>query len=108
MASKQLEALLAGRVAGTLLQSDDGRLTFLYNESYSGAPLSTAMPVSNRTYGDATVRPFLFGVLPDDIRVRRSLGAEFDVSPNNPFALLEHVGLDCPGAVQFCSEIRHQ
>lgn len=104
MASKQLKVLLAGHSAGTLLQNETGQLTFCYDEAYSGVALSTSMPISNRTYSDSTVRPFLFGVLPDDIRVRRSLGAEFGVSPNNPFALLEHVGLDCPGAVQFCSE----
>lgn len=104
MASRQLKVLLSGRIAGTLSQNDSGRLTFRYEECYEGTPLSTAMPVSNRTYGDSTVRPFLFGVLPDDIRVRKSLGAEFGVSANNPFALLEHVGLDCPGAIQFCTE----
>lgn len=66
MASKQLKVLLSGRVAGTLAQGGDGQLTFRYEERYEGTPLSTAMPISNRTYGDPVVRPFLFGVLPDE------------------------------------------
>src|SRR5699024_1102321 len=31
-----------------------------------------------------------------------ALGRQFGVSGRNPFALLEHIGLDCAGAVQFC------
>ena len=104
MVSKQLKVFLSGRVAGTLTQGGNGQLTFHYEERYEGTSLSIAMPVSNRTYGDSIVRPFLFGVLPDDIRVRKSLGAEVGAPANNPFALLEHIGLDCPGTVQFCNE----
>lgn len=104
MVSKQLKVFLSGRVAGTLTQGGNGQLTFHYEERYEGTSLSIAMPVSNRTYGVSIVRPFLFGVLPDDIRVRKSLGAEVGAPANNPFALLEHVGLDCPSTVQFCNE----
>lgn len=106
MASKHLNVLIAGQQAGTLEQSSSGALAFSYLGLYGGTPLSTAMPVSNHVYGDKRVRPFLFGLLPDDPEVRRNLGAEFGVSGNNPFALLEHVGLDCPGAVQFCTDER--
>lgn len=63
-----------------------------------------SMPVSNRTFGEPVVRPYLMGLLPDDPAVRRDLGRRLGVSGENPFALLGHVGLDCPGAVQVCDE----
>lgn len=45
--------------------------------------------------------PYLFGLLPDSEDQRKAIAAEFDVRPNNPVALLSHIGLDCPGGVQF-------
>ena len=102
MRERLLATIIAGKVAGHVQQHESGQLTFVYLPDYSGAPLSISMPIGNRTYGDKQVRPYLFGLLPDDDRVRRNTGLEFDVSGNNPFALLTHIGLDCPGAVQFC------
>lgn len=96
--------MVAGELAGAVCQQEDGSLQFSYREGYVGVPLSLSMPISNKKFGDKIVRPFLFGVLPDSYEVRRSLGAEFGVSTDNPFALLAHIGLDCPGAVQFCAE----
>lgn len=104
MSAPALKVLLAGRVAGTLKQRESGKLSFEYEHDYQGPPLSLSMPVSNRVYGDKRVRPFLFGLLPDDATVRQSIGREFSVSGNNPFALLEHVGLECSGAVRFCRD----
>ena len=62
------------------------------------------MPIGNEAYGDKQMRPYLFGLLPDAEDVRRNLAAEFGVSPRNPFALLQYIGLDCPGAVQICDD----
>ena len=50
------------------------------------------------------MNPYLFGLLPDSEDQRKAIAAEFDVRPNNPVALLSHIGLDCPGGVQFCAE----
>lgn len=99
-----LTVLIAGRRVGVVHQTIDGSLTFSYDADYQLTPLSLAMPVEERVFGDKIVRPFLFGLLPDSYEVRRSLGREYGVSADNPFALLSHIGLDCPGAVQFCPE----
>lgn len=85
---------------GTLAQTDDGRLTFAYEPAYGGVPLSLSMPVANTVYGDKIIRPYLFGLLPDDPRLRSGIGREFGVSGENPFALLRFIGRDCPGAVR--------
>lgn len=59
------------------------------------------MPLSTRPYRDKAVLPYLWGLLPEDPAARRHVAADADISPNNPFALLGVIGLDCPGAVQF-------
>ena len=97
-----LRTIICGQPAGTLTQDDAGRMSFSYDEDYDDIPLSLSLPIANRTYGQRVVSPYLFGLLPDDERQRRMIAAEHDVSPNNPVALLAHIGLDCPGAVQFC------
>lgn len=104
----ELRTFIAGIPAGTLKQGTSGELSFEYDDVYAGVPLSLSMPVSNRRFTDKTVRPFLFGLLPDNFEVRRSLGRDYGVSGNNPFALLSHIGLDCPGAIQFFAEFEDE
>lgn len=91
---------IQGIFAGTLEQKESGQVVFTYDMAYRGAPLSLNMPIANTTYGDKVVRPYLFGLLPDDFRLCNAIGREFGVSGNDPFALLSHIGEDCPGAVQ--------
>ena len=103
MARIDLAVLICDKPAGTLSQDGNGLVSFTYNAGYSGAPLSLAMPVRNKTYRHAVVKPYLFGLLPDSEQQRRAIAGEHGVSAKNPVALLQHIGLDCPGAVQFCS-----
>lgn len=108
MESGRLSVFIAGKRAGSVAQAQGGALSFAYDAEYAGVPLSLSMPLSNRVFGDKVVRPYLMGLLPDSPDVRRSLGRELGVSGENPFALLQHVGLDCPGAVQVCEESREE
>ena len=101
---KQMHVLLEGNMAGTLTQDASGQLSFSYTKGYSGVPLSLSMSHRNEPYGDKQMRPYLFGLLPDSEDVRKALAVEFEVSARNPFALLRHIGLDCPGAVQICDD----
>ncbi len=105
MALRSLEVLIADEHAGTLIQDESGALSFAYQREYRGAPLSSAMPLSTRTYRDKTVRPYLWGLLPEDPTTRKNVAVHAGVSANNPFALLRVIGLDCPGAVQFCQQL---
>lgn len=102
MATIELCVLIRGRMAGTLRQNDLGAMSFEYRSGYDGPPLSISMPIANRTYRESVVRPYLFGLLPDDEGQRRAIASEYGIRPNNPVRMLEHIGLDCPGAVQFC------
>ncbi len=99
---RELMVFIGGEHAGTLVQNDAGGRSFSYVATYDGPPLSLSMPVGNRVYRTKTVDAYMLGLLPDDARVRREAGRRFGVSGNNPFALLSCMGLDCPGAIQFC------
>ncbi len=101
---ERLYVLVCGCIAGEVARSADGSLSFRYSDGYEGAPLSLSMPVSNRVYPDKVVRPYLFGLLPDDKAVRSSIARQFEVRASNPLDLLSCIGLDCPGAVQLCRE----
>ena len=101
MTAGALDVLIAGKLAGTLSQDGAGSLSFTYERGYRGVPLSSSMPLSTRPYRDKVVLPYLWGLLPEDPAARRHVAADAGISPNNPFALLGVIGLDCPGAVQF-------
>lgn len=101
MTAGVLDVLIAGKLAGTLSQDGAGSLSFAYERGYRGVPLSSSMPLSTRSYRDKVVLPYLWGLLPEDPAARRHVAADAGISPNNPFALLGVIGLDCPGAVQF-------
>lgn len=101
MTAGVLDVLIAGKLAGTLSQDGTGSLSFAYERGYRGVPLSSSMPLSTRPYRDKVVLSYLWGLLPEDPAARRHVAADAGISPNNPFALLGVIGLDCPGAVQF-------
>lgn len=90
MADRELAVIIARQRAGTLFQRPNGGIGFEYDPGYERMPLSLSMPVANRVYRDRNVRPYLLGLLPDNLEVRRAIGREYGVSGNNPFSLLAH------------------
>lgn len=109
MSEKRLEVLLYGRLIGVVTQTEHGARHFRYLEDYAGAdatPLSLSMPLSTSEHGGTRINPYLQGLLPDSDEVLERWAHTFAVSPRNPFALLEHMGRDCAGAVQFVPDGR--
>lgn len=106
MADLSLRTIICGTPAGTLWQDAQGLVHFKYDEGYHGAPLSLALPICNRTYHQQALLPFLFGLLPDSEQQRKAIARDFGISPNNPVTMLDRIGLDCQGGVQFCREER--
>ncbi|MBR3326638.1 MAG: type II toxin-antitoxin system HipA family toxin [Atopobiaceae bacterium] len=101
---RTLLLFIAGTFAGHVLQDADGALSFAYDPSYSGPPVSLSMPIAPIKYSQRVIRPYLMGLLPDDPTVRADIANRYNCSSENPFALLSHIGLDCPGAVQLVLE----
>lgn len=64
-------------------------------------PLSLSLPLTAAVHGNRPVRAYLQGLLPDSAATLEAWAARFKVSARNPFALLEHVGEECAGAVRF-------
>lgn len=103
-ANATLVVLMSGRMVGEVVQRS-GRLAFAYDDAWrddpGATPLSLSLPLATRSHGDAPVRSFLWGLLPDSEPVLERWARAYQVSPGNPFALLRHVGEDCAGAAQF-------
>lgn len=96
--------LLGGELAGTLTQdpqTGSGTTTSCAARA-DATPLSTSMPLSVDTYRQARTLPWIDGLLPDNQQVRDRWAQQFGVPAGNPFAVLAHMGKDCPGAVQIC------
>ncbi len=94
--------LFADRVGALALI--DGRLSFCYAPRWLSLPnavaLSTSLPLQAEPFDDRKTRPFFAGLLPEG-QMRRLIAQQFQVSGQNDFALLDHIGGDCAGAVTF-------
>ena len=69
-----LNVYLHGRKVGTL-SSDEGRLSFRYDQKYSNlpnpVPLSFSLPVRNEVFSEEAIVPFFSNLLPDEgVRVK--------------------------------------
>ncbi|MEV6282843.1 type II toxin-antitoxin system HipA family toxin [Kribbella sp. NPDC051770] len=104
MAEDRLLLYLDGVLAGTLHQSSQGRLSFSYDADYrntaAAVPLSLSMPKGTTAHSHKPTHAFISGLLPDSEAALQRLGRKYGASPNNPFALLRHIGRDAAGAVQ--------
>lgn len=104
MSTKDLAVLINSRVIGRIEQTAQGKFRFSYDDAYrksdNAIPLSLSMPLTASEHQDNAVRPFVWGLLPDNDETLNQWGRRFNVSPRNPFDILSHVGEDLPGAVQ--------
>lgn len=99
----KLEVWLFGRRIGSL-SLVRGRLSFAYAADWLALPQATALSQSlllqAERFDDHQTRPFFAGLLPEG-QMRRLIAQQFQVSGQNDFALLDHIGGDCAGAVTF-------
>ncbi|MDD4927873.1 MAG: type II toxin-antitoxin system HipA family toxin [Gallionella sp.] len=82
----------------------EGRLNFKYTSEWLQRPnavaLSCSLPLQAEPFDDHKTRPFFAGLLPEG-QMRRLIAQQFQVSGQNDFALLDHIGGECAGAVTF-------
>lgn len=99
----ELEVWLFADRVGTLALVD-GRLNFRYASGWLSQPdavaLSTSLPLQAEPFDDRRTRPFFAGLLPEG-QMRRLIAQQLQVSGQNDFALLDHIGGECAGAVTF-------
>jgi serine/threonine-protein kinase HipA len=100
----QLVVIANGQEMGSVFYRN-ARLSFVYRDSWredrNSYPLSVSMPLASAEHGHSRVHAFLWGLLPDNEKILESWARSFHVSPRNSFRLIENVGEDCPGAIQF-------
>jgi serine/threonine-protein kinase HipA len=99
----ELEVWLFADRTGTLALVE-GRLNFWYAPEWLKHPnavaLSCSLPLQTEPFDDHKTRPFFAGLLPEG-QMRRLIAQQFQVSGQNDFALLDHIGGECAGAVTF-------
>jgi serine/threonine-protein kinase HipA len=88
------------------VRMEHGQLSFLYADTWLAGrswhfPLSLSMPLANQEHGNRVVVPYLSNLLPDDTDILRSWRQRYGVRSTSPFALLQQVGEDCAGAIQY-------
>ncbi|MDP2788336.1 MAG: type II toxin-antitoxin system HipA family toxin [Pseudomonadota bacterium] len=102
----ELEVWLFADRVGTLALVD-GRLSFCYVPAWLSLPnavaLSASLPLQGEPFDDHKTRPFFAGLLPEG-QMRRLIAQRFQVSGQNDFALLDHIGGECAGAVTFLEQ----
>ena len=99
----ELEVWLFAERVGTLALVD-GRLNFCYAPGWlshkDAVAMSASLPLQAEPFDDRKTRPFFAGLLPEG-QMRRLIAQQFQVSGQNDFALLDHIGGEFPGAVTF-------
>jgi serine/threonine-protein kinase HipA len=102
--SRELRVLVNDRELGSVFQSANGKLRFVYDrawrESIDAYPLSLSMPLGAAEHGHRVITNYLWGLLPDRPATLAALARAHAVSVRSAFALVEAVGEDLAGAVQ--------
>jgi len=98
-----------GRYVGAWQQVRGGRDRFSYDKSWISDPQSRALSLSLPMTSDAAITSDAVGhyfdnLLPDSEGIRDRIHVRFRTRSANTFDLLEAIGRDCVGAVQFLPE----
>ncbi len=94
-------------LVGELVQDDGGRMSFQYDASWLGKPepvaLSRSLPLREAPFTQKECRGFFGGILPEESN-RKIIARILGISDKNDFAMLEHIGGECAGAISFLSK----
>jgi serine/threonine-protein kinase HipA len=106
--AERLAVLLSGVLIGHLerrMAADDPTFTYAGDYVRDGAvALSAQLPIQANRHPENRVRPYLFGLLPENDDARAVWADRLGVDMNDAFGILASMGWDCPGAVQFCRD----
>ncbi|MCH8489798.1 MAG: type II toxin-antitoxin system HipA family toxin [Oceanicaulis sp.] len=103
-----LRVLINNRLAGRLVKEPGGAIRFQYDGSWlhwpGHFPLSLSLPPRPEPYRGEAVTAVFDNLLPDNLDVRRLLAERTGAAGTDAFSLLEQIGRDCVGAMQFLPE----
>ena len=100
-----LNVFLNSRLVGQLRRETSGAISFQYDQSWldweSALPVSLSFPIRKQPYSGAPVLAVFENLLPDNDRLRRQIAARTRAEGTDAYSLLEAIGHDCVGALQF-------
>lgn len=102
MRTRELHAFMGKSHVGVFRESTNSNLdtetTFVYDDGYSGTPLSLSLPIGG-PHSPHAAGSFLDNLLPDNMEVRKRWASDRILLGIDPFTLLQEYGEDCAGAV---------
>jgi len=107
--SARLVVALNGRVVGLLDRAPNGAISFAYDKEWladarRSIPVSLSLPLREERYTGAEVSAFFDNLLPDNDQIRRKVAEKVGAEGTDAFSLLNQIGRDCVGALQFVPE----
>tara|TARA_R110002051_G_C8750349_1_gene500145 strand:+ start:502 stop:1809 length:1308 start_codon:yes stop_codon:yes gene_type:complete len=107
--SERLTVALNGREIGLLERGTNGAISFIYDQAWldderRAIPVSLSLPLREERYTGAEVSAYFDNLLPDNADIRRKVAAKIGAEGIDPFSLLNKIGRDCVGALQFLPE----
>lgn len=103
-----LEVLINGRLVGSLEKASTGAISFQYDDAWLAwehrFAVSLSLPLTPTAYRGAEVAAVFDNLLPDRDTVRRRVAERMGAQGTDFYSLLEAIGRDCIGAMQFLPE----
>ncbi|MBY8825097.1 type II toxin-antitoxin system HipA family toxin [Sphingomonas colocasiae] len=103
-----LDVLINGRMAGRLEKAASGAIAFRYDGDWLAwehrFAVSLSLPLSPAPYRGAAVAAVFDNLLPDRDAVRRRVAERMGAAGTDFYSLLDAIGRDCVGAMQFLPE----
>lgn len=103
-----LDVFINNRMVGHLAKENDGAIRFAYDERWLEWPnafaVSLSLPLRPAAYAGAPVTAVFENLLPDNADIRRKVAERTGAEGTDAYSLLEEIGRDCIGAMQFLHE----
>ena len=107
-----LRVLMNDILVGMLEKKSTGAIFFWYDQTWldnpNAIPVSLSLPLSTRAYTGARVSNYFDNLLPDVDYIRKTIAEKVGAQGTDAFSLLEKIGGDCVGALQFLPEYQEK
>lgn len=105
--SSTMRVFLNGRLVGILSRVTPEAISFAYDPGWleweHAMPISLSLPLREKAHQGRSVISYLENLLPDNQAVRQRVATRMRASSANAWDMLEKIGRDCVGALQFVS-----
>ena len=106
--SSRLSVFQNGKIVGYLSKETSGAIEFIYAEEWlsnkQAYPVSLSLPLREDAFKGAPVVAVFENLLPDSESLRLRVAEKVGADGTDAYSLLEQIGRDCVGALQFFQE----